>query len=323
MYSKLFVSILLAASTQVQALPTVVPRQNDYLTGLIQALNSANLTTLSTVLTQYAGTQQGQQVANSLSSGNYTVFAPSNSAFEPVLPGLQADNSTVGPILSYHIVNGSYPANSVAPARSHSIVRTLLTNSSYVNLGGNAQVQVLEQSPNGTSVLVRQTTTNATVTNTTTYQNLIIHVVDKVLTPPGDLKAVLSSSLNSRSQGGFAGLGGSLQKVGLLESLNNASSTTVLAPTDDAFAAINTTTTNLTNDQLTSILQNHVINNNVVYSTQLPSISNATAASGSQLSFSVQDGVAYVTHNQTRARILRSDVPTKTGVVYVIDTVLV
>lgn len=320
MYSKLFVSVLLAASAQ--ALPAVVPRQNDYLTGLVQALNQHGLTTLSTVLTQYAGTQQGQQVAGSLSSGNYTVFAPSNAAFEPVLPGLQADNSTVGPILSYHIVNGSYPANSVAPARSHSIAPTLLTNTSYVNLGGKPQVQVLEQSPNGSSVLVRQTTTNATVSNTTTYQNLIIHVVDKVLTPPGDLKAVLSSSLVSRSPGGFAGLGGSLQKVGLLDSLNDGASTTVFAPIDDAFNAINTTTANLTNDQLSAVLKNHVINS-VVYSTQLPSTSNATTASGSQLNFSVQDGVAYVTHNQTRARILRSDVATKNGVVHVIDTVLV
>lgn len=78
MYSKLFVSILLAASAQVQALPAAVPRQ-DYLTGLVQALNQANLTTLATVFGQYAATEQGQQVASALPNGNYTVLAPSNA----------------------------------------------------------------------------------------------------------------------------------------------------------------------------------------------------------------------------------------------------
>ncbi|KAF8596867.1 FAS1 domain-containing protein [Ceratobasidium sp. AG-I] len=320
MYSKLFVSILLAASAQVHALPAAVPRQ-DYLTGLVQALNQAGLTTLSSVFTQFAGTEQGQQLAGALPNGNYTVLAPSNAAFEPVLPGLQADNSTVGPILSYHLINGSFPANLVAPARSHSIVPTLLTNTSYVNLGGNPQVQVLEQTRDGSSVLVRRTTGNATVTTSTTYQNLVIHVVDTVLTPPGDLKAVLSSSLVSRAPNGFAQLGGALQKVNLLDGLNDGASTTVFAPIDDAFVAINTTVANLTNDQLTSVLKNHVLSS-VVYSTQLPNTPSATAASGNQLNFTIENGLAYVTHNQTRARILRSDVATKNGVVHVIDTVL-
>lgn len=320
MYSKLFVSILLAASAQVQALPAAVPRQ-DYLTGLVQALNQANLTTLATVFGQYAATEQGQQVASALPNGNYTVLAPSNAAFEPLLPGLQADNSSLGPILSYHLLNGSFPANLVAPARSHSIVNTLLTNQSYANLGGNPQVQVLEQTPDGSSVLVRRTTGNATVTTSTTYQNLVVHVIDTVLTPPTDLKDVLSSSLTSRSPGGFAQLGGALQKVNLLDQLNNGASTTVFAPIDDAFAAINTTVAGLTNDQLSSVLQNHVLSS-VVYSPQLPDTPSATAASGAQLNFTIEDGVAYVSLNQTRARILRSDVATKNGVVHVIDTVL-
>lgn len=79
MFSKVFVSVLLAASAQVQALPAVVPRQNNYFTGLIEALNQANLTTLSSVLTQYSGVQQVQQIANILPNGSYTIFAPSNA----------------------------------------------------------------------------------------------------------------------------------------------------------------------------------------------------------------------------------------------------
>jgi len=314
MYSKSFVAILLAASA---AASPIAPRQ-DYLTGLHQALQQANLTTADTLLTRYAGTQEGQQVLGALPNGNYTVLVPSNDALDPVLPSL-GDNSTLDTVLRYHIINGSYPASSIAPARSHSIAPTLLTNATYVNLGGNPQVQVLEQTPNGNGVVVRRTTGNATVTTSTTYQNLIVHVIDTALTPPGDLKAVLSSSLVGRAPNGFVQLGGSLQKVGLLDQLNDGASTTVFAPIDQAFEAINTT--NLTNDQLSSILQNHVLSS-VVYSTQLPDTPSANAASGATLNFTTQDGVAYVTHNQTRARILRSDVAMKNGVVHVIDAVL-
>ncbi|QRW16750.1 Fasciclin domain-containing protein [Rhizoctonia solani] len=301
MYSIRFISALFAASAAVQASP-IVPRQ-DYLTGLVQALNSANLTTLVAVLAPWATTEQGQQVVNNLPNGNYTILAPSNAAFEPVLPGLQADNSSVGPILSYHVINGSYPADLIAPARSHSIAPTLLTDGAYVNLGGLPQVQVLEKTSDGSGVLVRRTIGNATVTGTTTYQNLIVHVINTVLTPPSDLKAALSTSLVSRAPGGFSQLGGALQKVGQLD-------------------ALSTTVAGLTDEQLTSVLRNHVINNNVLYSTQLANTPNANAASDAQLTFSNEDGTLFVSYNNTRARVLRSDVAVKNGVVHVIDAVL-
>ncbi|QRV88444.1 Fasciclin domain-containing protein [Ceratobasidium sp. AG-Ba] len=317
MYSKAFAAVLLAASA---AASPIHPRQ-DYLTGLVQTLNSANLTTLVAVFIRFATTEQGQQVASALPNGNYTIFAPTNAALDPVVPTLGNDTGTLGAILSYHIANGSFPASSIAPARSHSIAPTLLTNETYVNLGGSPRVQVLEQTPDGNGVLVRRTTGNATVTTSTTYQNLIVHVVDTVLTPPGDLKSALSTSLVGRAPNGFTQLGGALQKVGELENLNNAASTTIFAPIDSAFEAINQTVAGLSDDQLKSVLQNHVIQG-VVYSTQLPSTPNATAASGAQLGFAIENGAAYVSYNNTRARILRSDVAVKNGVVHIIDTVL-
>ncbi|KAG9110665.1 hypothetical protein FRC07_008170 [Ceratobasidium sp. 392] len=140
--------------------------------------------------------------------------------------------------------------------------------------------------------------------------------------PPGDLKAALSTGLVSRAPGGFTGFGGSLQKVGQLDNANNAANSTFFAPIDDAFAAINSTTAGLSNDQLNNILQNHIVNNNVIYSPQLNSTSAVNAASGAQLNFTTDNGVSYVNYNQTRARILRSDVAVKNGVVHVIDAVL-
>ncbi|KAG9076370.1 hypothetical protein FRC06_009540 [Ceratobasidium sp. 370] len=317
MYFKPSVAILFVAS----AVATPIYPRQDWITGFAQALNQAGLTTLTSILTPFAGTQQGQQLFSALQNGNHTVLVPSNSALDPVVPTIGNDSDTLGAIFSYHSINGSYPVSAVAPARSHSIAPTLLTNATYVNLGGSPQVQVLEQTPNGTNILVRRTTGNATVTSSFTYQNLIVHVIDTAFTPPGDLKAALSSSLVGRAPAGFVQLGGSLQKVGLLDQVNDGASTTVFAPIDDAFTAINTTIAGLSNDQLSSVLQNHVVHS-VIYSTQLNSTQNTKAASGAPLNFTFEDGVAYVSYNQTRARILRSDVAVKNGVVHVIDAVL-
>lgn len=76
MYLKLF-TVLLAATTRVYSFPAL-PERQDYFTGFIQKLNQQGLTTLGALLTQYGTTQQGQQLASTLSSGNYTVLAPSN-----------------------------------------------------------------------------------------------------------------------------------------------------------------------------------------------------------------------------------------------------
>ncbi|KAG9122763.1 hypothetical protein FRC07_000719 [Ceratobasidium sp. 392] len=315
MHFKSFVAILAASA----AATPIQPRQDpNYVPGLVQALQQSNRSGLANALTQYASTQQGQQVASILSNGNYTLLAPDDQS----LQSLNGDNSTLYALLGYHILNGSFLANLVAPARSHSVVPTLLTNNTYVNLGGSPQVQVLEQTADRNGIVVRRTTGNATVTNSTTYQNLIIHPVDAILTPPGDLKAALSSNLVTRAPGGFTQLGSSLQKTGILDSVNDQVSTTVFAPIDDAFVAINSTVAGLSNDQLKSVLQNHVINNNVIYSPQFNSTPNATAASGVSLNFTNENGLKYVSYNQTRARILRSDVVVKNGVVHVIDAVL-
>ncbi|KAG9119923.1 hypothetical protein FRC07_004825 [Ceratobasidium sp. 392] len=323
MHCRFFTTILLAATT---AATPVYQRQGQgsglNLTGLIDTLNQQGLTTFTTALTQYASTQQGQQDANNFQNGNYTILAPTNQALDPVLPTLGNDTNALGTILSYHILNGSYGASSIAPARSHSIAPTFLTNNTYVNLGGSPQVQVLERSTDGNRIVIRRTTGNATVTNSTTYQSFTIHSVDSVLMPPGDLKAALSTGLVSRAPGGFTGFGGSLQKVGQLDNANNAANSTFFVPIDEAFAAVNSTTSGLSNDQLNNILQNHIVNNNVIYSPQLNSSSAVNAASGAQLNFTTDNGVSYVNYNQTRARILRSDVAVKNGVVHVIDAVL-
>jgi len=59
-------------------LPVVFGQQ--FLDGLIQALNGSGLTSLASAGTLLNSTAEGQRVVHSISSGNWTVFAPSNQA---------------------------------------------------------------------------------------------------------------------------------------------------------------------------------------------------------------------------------------------------
>ncbi|QRV73644.1 Fasciclin domain-containing protein [Ceratobasidium sp. AG-Ba] len=313
----LFLSLALAASTYASP---ILPRQQDYATGLLRKLNESDCMTLSLVLERLFTTDQGRELVSALQQGEHTLLAPNDSAMDPAV--LTEEPEALAAVISYHVINGSFPASAFAPPRTHSVAPTRLTNTNYVNMGGAPQVQVLEQGPGGDGLLVRQTTGNGTVTSSTAHENLVIHTLSSVLMPPGDMKFALSSPLVGRAQGGFPQLGGALQKVGLLEEWNNEASVTVFAPIDDAFTAIEATVAGLSNDQLSSVLRNHIINGRVIYSDDFESTPSATAASGAQLNFSNEGNVLYVTHGQNRARVMRSDVAIKNGVLYVLDAVL-
>ncbi|KAG9080900.1 hypothetical protein FS749_007866, partial [Ceratobasidium sp. UAMH 11750] len=107
MYFKPFVAIFFAASA---AATPIHPRQ-DSLSGFLQQLEQQGLTSAVTVFNQSASTQTGQQIVSNLQNGNHTVLVPSNSAIDAVLPTLGNDTDTIATILSYHVINGSYPAS--------------------------------------------------------------------------------------------------------------------------------------------------------------------------------------------------------------------
>lgn len=58
--------------------PVVFGQQ--FLDGLIQALNGFGLTSLASASAVLNSTSGGQRVVQSVSSGNWTIFAPSNQA---------------------------------------------------------------------------------------------------------------------------------------------------------------------------------------------------------------------------------------------------
>jgi uncharacterized surface protein with fasciclin (FAS1) repeats len=110
-------------------------------------------------------------LADTLSSGTFTVFAPTNRAFAKVpkrtLDALGADPAKLRAVLTYHVAEGRLPASRVVERSS---IRTV----------NGAAIRV---SVRGTRVFLNRSTR---VTKTDIRaSNGVVHAINRVLLPPG------------------------------------------------------------------------------------------------------------------------------------------
>lgn len=116
-------------------------------------------------------------------------------------------------------------------------------------------------------------------------------------------------------------------EAGLVETLSGEGPFTVLAPTDDAFAAaleaLNLTAEELlASEDLSNILTYHVIGANVL-SSDLTNGQVVETVNGATLTVDITDaGVFFVDASGGRAQVTTADVVASNGVVHIIDAVL-
>lgn len=140
------------------------------------AVNSADHTTL------VAAVKAAGLVSTLEGNGPFTVFAPTNAAFEKLPKGtvnslLKPENKpTLTKVLTYHVVAGKWDAAGIAKLISDG--------------GGKAQIKTVEGGTltawmkDGKLVLTDEKGGSATVTIKNVYQsNGVIHVIDTVLMP--------------------------------------------------------------------------------------------------------------------------------------------
>ncbi|MDX1760688.1 MAG: fasciclin domain-containing protein [Christiangramia sp.] len=112
-------------------------------------------------------------------AGEYTVFAPTDAAFEKFLNGNPLDSFTkeqVANVLSYHVVDGTKMSDSVLPESSPREIPTLLGPSIYVN--SSAGIDTNDENMDAdASILVDAGLFDIAASNG------VIHVIDSVLVP--------------------------------------------------------------------------------------------------------------------------------------------
>ena len=140
------------------------------------AIGSANHTTL------VAAVKAADLVTTLKSEGPFTVFAPTNAAFDKLPAGTVAtllkpeNKATLAGILTYHVVAGNLDATKVLAAIKQGMGKVVLTTVA----GGKLTASI----EGGKVILTDEKGGKATVTATDLKgSNGVIHVIDSVLMP--------------------------------------------------------------------------------------------------------------------------------------------
>jgi len=293
MYTKLFVSAL-ASVALAQTTPdlTTALGGNSDLSSLVALIKT-----------------QPQLLASLGSAKNITILAPNNAALAGVANSSLATNAAaVSALLSYHVLNGTYPASAVS--NTSAFIPTLLTDKAYSNVTGGQVVEAVLAHGNVsiiTGLLQNSTVTQADIA----FTGGTIHVINKLLTVPTNVSDTL---VNAKLTAAY----GALNATGLLGAVNGLKDVTIFAPNNSAFSNIASVLANASKETLVSTLEYHVINGSKpLYST---SLSNTTVKTlqGNELTVRIINGSVFV----NGAKVITPDVLIAGGVVHVIDQVL-
>ena len=248
-------------------------------------------------------------------NGPFTVFAPTNAAFNDFL----ADNGftslndipvdALREVLLNHVVSGTNLSTNLSTGYVKTLGKgsasTSNTLSMYVNVSGGSV------SLNGVS-----TVTTADIV----ASNGVIHVVDAVIGLPTVVDhalananfSILVAALTRDDQPDF---------VGILSGTTN-SPFTVFAPSNDAFTTFESqnpgTLASLSAGQLTSVLTYHVVAGANVLSTGIPSGPITTLETGT---FTV-NGTVITDEAGRQTNIVAVDVQASNGVIHVLDNII-
>jgi len=252
-------------------------------------------------------------------SQNLTVFAPTDAAFTSMATSLGFADATamvdalsagdLAKILQYHVLAGRKTAPDLATAGA-----TLPTLHSF---DGSASTLALNTGSGvklTDAVLTEATVTTADVAAT----NGVVHVIDKVLVPPGVLNVVQMAQLNPA----FSTLVGAVVSADLAATLSGAGPFTVFAPTNAAFAAIASTVAGLSSAQLTTVLTYHVLADEVL-SSEIPFGVAVSTVSGQNITINAGTPPTITDTTPTAANIAATDIRGSNGVIHVIDKVLI
>lgn len=249
--------------------------------------------------------------------GPFTVFAPTNAAFQALLDSNPSwsslsdiDNTVLTNILKFHVLAADVKAADL----TDSYVTALATgpNDEQISL----QIDV-------TGGVKFNGTTNP-VTTDVEASNGTVHIVDEVMLPP----SVVVLALNNPA---FSSLVAALTREDLttdfVEILSGDGPFTVFAPTNAAFQALLdsndewSTLADIPVETLEAVLTYHVVSGANVQADQL-SDDQEVATLGGTLTVDLSDGAKLETTSNQSANIIITDVQGANGVVHAVDTVL-
>ncbi|MDE5422456.1 fasciclin domain-containing protein [Ancylomarina sp. DW003] len=241
--------------------------------------------------------------------GTFTVFAPTNDAFEELFDALEisgVDDLTAEallPILLYHVIGAKAMSTDLEVGYYETLSKFM---------PGNYGIKLLVDLSSGVKL---NNTTNVT-TPDIMASNGVIHVIDKVLLPPDVVDLAIANTT-------FSHLVAAVVKADLATTLKMEGPYTIFAPTDAAFEALFMELgvdgiEDLSAEALTPILLYHVVMGNVraadVTTGMVPTLNEMN-----KLDLNTSSGVVI----NGDSNVVATDVQGTNGVIHVIDKVLI
>jgi len=270
-------------------------------------------------------------------SGPFTVFAPDNSAFDALatqskfesLEELMAnvDPALLEKILTYHVVANESGANDLSEGTS---LATVQGDNLIVTVSEDGTIQLLD------ATKLPQTNPVSNVTNSNTdAANGIVHFIDKVLLPQEAIDAlgidIRPSILDwGKATKDLSLLVKALDKVGLVDTVKELDSATVLAPTDQAIQALFEALGNdynsledFDNEAEITLLRDIMTYHVLPASADLMAGEIESAFDGNSVKVVAENGgFTFGDATGTNATTVTADIQAKNGVVQIIDKVL-
>lgn len=250
------------------------------------------------------GAVVGADLASTLSdaNGTFTVFAPTDMAFEALEGNLPSD---LTPILLYHVLRSPVFSDEI----SSGIIQSLNSDDPEIVV----EVSDMGVMLNGSAKVVA---TDIVGTNG------VIHVIDQVILPINN-GSILDAAMGLEN---FSSLVAALAKANLASTFMMEGEYTVFAPTDDAFASflseLGVSFDDLSAEDLAPILFYHVIGSKAMSGGLVTGYINTLYESieGYPVSMLVEVENGVKINGSTM--VTAADVETSNGVIHVIDAVL-
>lgn len=237
--------------------------------------------------------------------GPFTVFAPTNAAFQAAgitnLDDYTAEQLRA--VLLYHVVDGRVNSSSLQDGQE---VSTLNESDFYVSLNDGVFI-------NG---MTEVTTADVEATNG------VIHVIDRTLVPPSqDIVEIAVAA-------GFTRLAEAVTEAGLVETLQGEGPFTVFAPTNEAFDALYqrlgvSGPAAIDDETLAAVLTYHVLGARVFSSDLSDGATPATLQGGTvEINLGSDVTIADKDPVSADAKVASADILGTNGVIHVIDQIL-
>jgi transforming growth factor-beta-induced protein len=236
------------------------------------------------------------------SEGDFTVFAPTDEAFDALLSTIGQESIQDVPIevlqqiLLYHVVPSSVLSTEISTGKIATLqgsdIELSLMDGIAVN-GANVQTPFDVEASNG-----------------------VIHTVDQVLVPAAIGQFVNTVLEPAYFNNNFTTLISAAVKADLVATLLNTPNLSIFAPSNSVFDASGIVVADTDKETLAAVLAYHVIGVKVM-STEIPR--EATTVNGKKMYFTLTENGAYINGN---TMITGVDIESGSGVVHLIDQVL-